>query len=204
MKKLFLTMAVAAMTAGVLTSCGSKAATAADEGEALKAKIENCSNPDSLKVYVEQAKEYAKKLEAEGKGQDAEAYLDEIIPAVKAKDASVASYFEELKDKAADEVNNVKEGVDSVATSAVDAAKEAGENVKEAGENAVNSAKEAAANAVDAAKEKVANAADAAKEKAANAVDAAKEKATNAADAAKEKASNAAQKEADKVKNLLK
>lgn len=186
-------MAMAFMVAGVMTSCGSNATKeGTDEGEALKAKIENCSDPDSLKIYVEQARDYATKLEAEGKGSEAEAYLNELLPAVQQKDPSVATYFEELKSKAKEEIQEAKEGVDSVANSVADKAKEAGENVKEAGENAVNAAKEAGANAVDAAKEK-----------GAAAVDAAKEKGAAAVDKTKEKASEAVQKGADKVKNLL-
>lgn len=194
MKKLFLSMAVALMTAGALTSCGSKAATeGADEGEALKVKIENCSDPDSLRMYVEQAQEYAQKLEAEGKGEEAEAYLNKLLPTVQEKDPSVASYFEDLKAKAKEEVTEVKNDVDSVANSAVEGVKEAGENVKEAGENAVNAAKEAGANAVNSAKEK-----------GAETVDAAKNAGSNAVEKGKEKASDAVQKGADKVKNLLK
>ena len=194
MKKLFLSMAVALMTAGALTSCGSKAATeGADEGEALKMKIENCSDPDSLRIYVEQAQEYAQKLETEGKGVEAEAYINTLMPTVQKKDPSVASYFQELKAKAKEEVKEVKDGVDSVANSAVEGAKEVGENVKEAGENAVNTAKEAGANAVNSAKEK-----------GAEAVDAAKNAGTNAVEKGKEKASDAVQKGADNVKKLLK
>lgn len=183
MKKLFLSMAVALMTAGVLTSCGSKAVTeATDEGEALKVKIENCTDPDSLKMYVEQAQEYAQKLEAEGKGEEAEAYLTTLLPTLQEKDPSVASYFEELKAKAKEEVKDAKEGVDSLANSAVEGVKETGENIKEAGENAVN----------------------AAKEKGSEVVDAAKNAGTNAVDKGKEKAADAVQKGADKVKNILK
>lgn len=194
MKKLFLSMAVALMTAGVLTSCGSKAVTeATDEGEALKVKIENCTDPDSLKMYVEQAQEYAQKLEAEGKGEEAEAYLTTLLPTLQEKDPSVASYFEELKAKAKEEVKDAKEGVDSLANSAVEGVKETGENIKEAGENAVNAAKEAGANAVNAAKEK-----------GSEVVDAAKNAGTNAVDKGKEKAADAVQKGADKVKNILK
>ena len=35
---------------------------AKDEGADLKAKIESCTNPDSMKVYVQQAQAYAEKL----------------------------------------------------------------------------------------------------------------------------------------------
>lgn len=194
MKKLFLSMAAALLAASALTSCGSKATTeAADEGDALKAKIENCTDSDSLRIYVDQAQEYARKLEAEGKGAEAEAYLNALVPTIQEKDPSVASYFEELKAKAKEEVNAAKEGADSIANAAVDNVKEAGENVKEAGENAVDAAKEAGKNAVNSAKEK-------GKE----AVDAARNAGANAVEKGKEKTSEAVQKGADKVKDLLK
>lgn len=54
-------LAVALVATMVFASCSSTQK-AKDEGADLKAKIENCSNPDSLKVYVEQAKAYADKL----------------------------------------------------------------------------------------------------------------------------------------------
>ncbi len=183
MKKVFMTLAIAAMAIGSLTSCGSKAAReGSDEGEALKAKIENCTNPDSLKMYVEQAQEYASKLEAEGKGVEAEAYLNKIAPVVKEKDPSVASYFEELKTKAKEEVTEAKEKADSVASDVADKGAAAVDSVKNAGKNAVEATKKAGAAAVDGAKDKGAA----------------------AVEKGKEKVSDAAQKGADKVKDLLK
>ena len=183
MKKLFLTLAVAAMTAGALSSCGSKAAReGSDEGEALKAKIENCSDPDSLKIYLDEARAYAEKLESEGKGTEAEAYLNKIVPVVQEKDPSLSTYFEELKSKAKEEVTEAKEAVDSVADAAKDKGKELTDSVKSKGAAAVN----------------------AAKEKGAAAVDATKQKAADAVEKGKEKVSDAAQKGADKVKDLLK
>ena len=183
MKKLFVTLAVAAMAIGSLTSCGSKATReAADEGEALKAKIENCTDPDSLNIYLVEAQTYAQKLEAEGKGAEAEAYLNKIVPVVEQKDPTMSTYFEELKNKAKEEVADAKEAVDSVAGAAADKGKELTDSVKSKGAAAVN----------------------AAKEKGAAVVDATKQKTTEAVEKGKEKVSDAAQKGADKVKDLLK
>ena len=78
MKKLFFSsLAVAAV---LMTACSSKTTEkeATDEGAAIKAKIENCSDPDSLKIYVQQAKDYAAKLEKEGNDTAAQAYLNEV------------------------------------------------------------------------------------------------------------------------------
>lgn len=187
MKKLFLTFAVAAMAIGSLASCASKAEReGSDEGEALKAKIENCTDPDSLKMYIDEAQTYAQKLEAEGKGAEAEAYLNKLVPVVEKKDPSVGSYFEELKNKAKEEVASAKEAADSVAN----AAKDKG---KEIADSAASKAGQAAGQAVDAVKD-AGNAA----------VDAAKQKTSDAVSKGKDAVSDAAQKGADKVKNLLK
>lgn len=178
-----MTLAIAAAAVGSLTSCGSKAAReGSDEGEALKAKIENCTDPDSLKIYVEQAQTYAQKLEAEGKGEEAEAYLNKIVPVVQKKDPSVATYFEELKTKAGEEVTEAKEAVDSVAGAVKDKSAAVVDSVKNAGANAVEGVKKAGSDAVEAAKEKSAA----------------------AVQKGKEKVSDAAQQGADKVKDLLK
>lgn len=187
MKKLFLTLAVAAMAVGSLASCASKAEReAGDEGEALKAKIENCTDPDSLKIYIDEAQTYAQKLEAEGKGEEAEAYLNKLVPVVEKKDPSVSSYFQELKEKAKEEVKDAKEAADSVANAAADKGKEAVDSVKSKAGQAVDAAKTAAQNAGSAA------------------VDATKKAANDAVNKGKDAVSDAAQKGADKVKDLLK
>lgn len=174
MKKMYL--AVALVATMVFASCSSTQK-AKDEGADLKAKIENCSNPDSLKVYVEQAKAYADKLVSEGKDKEAEAYLQEVAPVVAAKDPSATSVLDKIKAEA-----------DSMVGGASDAVKAAGDSVA------------SAANAVgDAVSDKV----DAAKDAASQAADDAKAKAAKAADDAKTKAADAAQQAADKVKNAL-
>ncbi len=147
-----MTLTIAAAAIGSLTSCGSKAAReGSDEGEALKAKIENCTDPDSLKIYVEQAQTYAQKLEAEGKGKEAEAYLNKIVPVVQKKDPSVATYFEELKTKACE----AKEAVDSVAGAVKDKSAAVVDSVKNAGANAVEGVKNAGSDAAQQGADKV-------------------------------------------------
>lgn len=183
MKKLFLTFAVAAMAIGSLASCASKAEKeGADEGEALKAKIENCQDPDSLKMYLEEAQTYAQKLEAQGKGEEAEAYLNKLVPVVEQKDPSVSSYFEELKSKAKEEVTDAKEAADSVAEAAKDKGKEIADSAASKAGKAVEAVKDAGSSAVEAVKEKT----------------------TETVNKGKEAVSDAAQKGVDKVKNILK
>lgn len=171
MKKLFLSLAV--LAAVTMVSCGSSEKKAQDEGAAIKAKIENCTNPDSLKIYVQQAQDYAAKLVSEGKDEAANAYLQEVAPAVEAKDAAAASVFTQLEQKA---------------DSAVVAAKDAAKEIADSASSKVEAAKDATKDAVEAAKDKASDVASSAKDKAS-------EVAGNAADAVKAGA--------DKVKGAL-
>ncbi|MCM1356073.1 MAG: hypothetical protein NC212_06685 [Staphylococcus sp.] len=160
MKKLFLSIAVLAATC--MISCSSEKK-AEDKGAELKAKIENCTNPDSLKIYVDQAKEYADKLIKEGKDADAETFINEIAPAVKAKDPVAAVTFAglDLKAKADSAFEVVKDAADSTKTAVSDKVSDAKEAVSEKAEDV----KDATKSAVDAAKTKTAEAAQAGADK---------------------------------------
>lgn len=175
MKKILLSIAVVFALGATAVSCGSKATETADS---LKSKITNCSNPDSLKLYVEQAKAYADKLVAEGKVDEAREFMAKIEPVVNEKVPALAGTL-----------STVENVLDKVGDSAADKA----EDAKNSAAAAVDSAKSAAGNAVEAVKDKTAETVDAAKEKTAAAVE-----------SAKEATSDAAQKGADKVKELLK
>ena len=175
MKKLFLSFAVLAAVAA--TSCGTSEKKAEDEGAAIKAKIENCTNPDSLKVYVNQAKEYAAKLVKDGDDKAAQAYLDEVAPAIQAKDPSATDIFSNLKEKADSAVTDAKNAVDSAAT-------KTGEAVK---------------GAVDATKEKTSEVVEAGKDRASEVGKAVSDKASEV----KQKTADAVQSGADKVKEAL-
>lgn len=181
MKKLILGVAV--LAAMLTASCGSTEKKAEDEGATLKAKIENCTDPDSMKVYVKQAQEYADKLVKEGKDDAANAFMDEVVPAVQAKDPVAAASFAELK---------AKEAVDSLA----EVAKEKAAEVSDSVSSKVGQAKDAVKDAASSAKDKVAETASAAK-------DAATQKATEAAASVKEKTANAVQQGADKLKDAI-
>lgn len=184
MKKMFLTMGAAALALVGAVSCSSKSSVkdAEDEGALLKARIENCTDTDSLRIYVEQAREYAWKLESEGKGAEAKAYLDEVAPVVEKKDPAVVSYFEELKEKAKEDFEEAKDAVGDAADATKDKTQELVDSVKSKGAAAV----------------------DAVKDKGEAAVDVTKKKTEAAVEKGKEKVSDAAQKGADKVKDLLK
>jgi hypothetical protein len=197
MKKLILPfLAVAALA---MTSCSSKSAEATDEtvdeGAALKAKIENCTDPDSLQAYVQQAAEYAATLDPEA----AQAYVSEVVTVVSSNGTaatSSVSFLEALKAFADSTtcatIDNVT-GVKSAAETAVESTVEAG---KDAAQAAVDNAKAQAVNAATDAAAKADAAAQAAKTAATNA-------ANTAADNAKTKAANAIQSAADKAKNAL-
>lgn len=154
MKKLILSIAV--LGAVMMASCSAEKK-AEDKGEAIKAKIENCQDSDSLKMYVKEAQEYAEQLVKEGKDQAATDFLNVVTPVVQAKDPVAAIGFKglELEAKADSAVEAAKESAKEVAESAKDVAKSA----KDAAADKVSDVKDAAANSVDAAKTKVADAA---------------------------------------------
>lgn len=158
MKKLILSFAV--LTALMSVSCSSEKR-AEDEGATLKAKIENCTDPDSMKIYVQQAQEYADKLVKDGKDDAANAFMQEVVPAVQAKDPAAAAGFAELK---------AKEAVDSLEAAAKDKAKEVSDSVSAKVGAAKDAVKDAASDAASTVKDKASDAVSTAKEKTANAV----------------------------------
>ena len=170
MKKLLLSIAVVAALCAATASCGKSA----DSTASMKSKIENCTNTDSLRAYVEQAKAYADKLVAEGKVDEARKYLAELEPVVKSKAPALSGAL-----------STVESTLDKVNANAYAKAAEA---------------KNSAAAAVDSAKSAVGSAAEAVKDKAADVASAVKEKTQDV----KEGAADAAQKGADKVKDILK
>ena len=196
MKKLVLTAIVALALAA--TSCGSKTSEQVSASD-MKTKIENCTNPDSLKVYVDQAKDYAKKLVDEGKVDEAQKYLDQIEPVVKDKAPALSSTF--------DAVNTALGKVKAVAGDKFDDAKEAasvaGDSVSSAASNAVEGVKEAAGDAVQNAKDAAGDAAQKAKDATVDAANKAKDATVDAAQKAKDATTDAAEKAKEKVKDLF-
>lgn len=176
---IFASLAVAAVA---LTSCSSSASKAAkEEATDFKAKIENCNNPDSIGIYVEQAREYADKLVKEGKVEEAKKYLADIQPVVEKKAPSLSSAFA-----------SVKAAVDKIPSAADSVKNDAADKAKEAGQAAVDSVKSAASNAAQTVSDK-----------AGEAVDKTKDAASKAADKVADKASEVADKTKDKVNSLL-
>lgn len=196
MKKLVLTAIVAFALAA--TSCGSKTSEQVSTSD-MKTKIENCTNPDSLKVYVDQAKDYAKKLVDEGKIDEAQKYLDQIEPVVKEKAPALSSTF--------DAVNTALGKVEEVAYDKFDKAKEAasvaGDSVSSAASNAAEGVKEAAGDAVEKAKDATEDAAQKAKDATVDAAKKAKDATVDAAHKAKDATEDAAEKAKEKVKDLF-
>ncbi len=151
MKKLIFSLAIAGMA--FMASCSSEKK-AEDKGAELKAKIENCTNPDSLNVYFQEIQEYAAKLVEEGKDEAATTFLNEVISAVAAKNPAAAESLKAL---------DLKAQADSVIDATKDAAKNLADSATQVVNDQVEAAKDAAAqtanDAVDAAKEKAADAA---------------------------------------------
>lgn len=166
MKKLFMIAAVAATV--LLGACSKKADSSEESGNALKSKIENCTNPDSLKVYVNDIQAYAQKLVNEGKVAEAKQYLDQVLPIVKEKAPQLASTLEAisatvekipgqavdgLKEAAGNAVDTVGARVDAAKEAVTNKATEAVEDAKEAAGNVVNNVKNGAVDAATGAAE---------------------------------------------------
>lgn len=160
MKKILLPVALVAMM--VLGACNGKtASTTGDTAADFKSKIENCTNTDSIQVYVTQAKDYIQKLVDEGKIDEAKKYLAEIEPVVQEKAPKFAAAFE-----------TVKTFVDKVPTT---------------GENVADQAKDAVSAAGDSVAAVASDAKDAVVDKAADITKAVGDKATEVTEAAKDK-----------------
>ena len=82
MKKVIFSVAVVATM--VFAACSGEKKVQ-DEASSMQSKIENCTNPDSLKAYAAQAQAYYQKLVAEGKVDEAKAFLDKVEPTIKEK-----------------------------------------------------------------------------------------------------------------------
>lgn len=161
-----------AVSAVVMTSCSSKTTEneARDEGDEIKAKIENCTNSDSLRIYVKQAQDYAAKLVKEGNDTAAQAYLNEVAPVVRTKDPTAATLFDTLEAKADSTVSAAVEKADSLKENVADAAKAKVEEGKEKVSQAASDVKGKASDAVESAKQKTADAAQSAADKVKNAL----------------------------------
>lgn len=180
MKKILYAVPVAAFV--MLASCGQqkdsgsvttseKSSSTAESAASVVNNIENCTDPDSLKAFVEAAQAHAARLDAEGKIDSARAYLSAVIPAVVKKDPSLADRFNAIKEKVAETYDSVagrtgtvvdsikskgsavyestKEAVGDAAGEVKDKAGEVAGNVGEAVNGAVDKAGEVAREGVD-------------------------------------------------------
>lgn len=167
MKKILLMVAVAAVA--VLGACsGGKESKAVEANEnAVISKLQSCTNPDSLSVYVDQAKAYAQKLVNEGKVDEAKAYLDKITPVVQEKAPALVSTLETVKSAINKLPGVVTDSTKSTVATVADSIAAKGEDLKDAtvkgATDVYNSAKEKGAQGIEAAKQGVSDAADHAK-----------------------------------------
>ena len=122
MKKVIFSVAVVATM--VFAACSGEKKVQ-DEASSMQSKIENCTNPDSLKAYAAQAQAYYQKLVAEGKVDEAKAFLDKVEPTIKEKVPSLAGAFETLKS-----------GVDALPGKVDDAASAVGDSISAAADQA--------------------------------------------------------------------
>ena len=174
MKKVIFSVAVVATM--VFAACSGEKKVQ-DEASSMQSKIENCTNPDSLKAYAAQAQAYYQKLVAEGKVDEAKAFLDKGDPTIKEKVPSLAGAFETLKS-----------GVDALPGKVDDAASAAGDSISAAADQAQQAVADKAAETKAAAESKA---------------DEVKAKAADKAEEIKGKAADAVQQGADKLKDAL-
>ena len=211
MKKLLLGAAVVAVT--MLASCSGSSDNKAQSTSDFKTKIENCTNPDSLTVYVEQAKAYAQKLVSEGKVEEAKKYIDRIEPVVKEKAPGLAGTFETVKkalakvpgavaDKAADVKDAVSDKTEDIVDAVGDKTKEITSAVKDKANDAVEAVADKASDLKDAAGEKATEVKDAIKDKASDVKEAVKDKASDVKEAVKDKTSDIKDAVKDKVDDV--
>lgn len=192
MKALFLSVMVAVASAAMINCAGGTEKSVQTEETTISSKIKNASNPDSLKVYVDQAKEYAQKLIKEGKAKEAQEFLDKITPVVQEKAPALTGTLE-----------TVKSALEKLPGTAASDAKGALDDAKAEGQEAVDKAKDAAGDAVQGVKDKATEARDKAQQKVDEAKDKAQQKADEAKDKAREKADEAKEKARNAVNNLF-
>lgn len=174
-----LILAIALIAGLSVTSCSKTDKAADEQANDFKSKIENCTNPDSIAMYVDQAQAYAQKLADEGKIDEAKKYLADIQPIVEEKAPKLAGTFNVVKDA----LDKLPVKADSLKNVAVDTLKSVG------------------ANAVDSAKTAIANMANESVEGAKSAVNAKADELNDKATDAVNKAEDSAK---DKLNNLLK
>ena len=179
MRKLILSVAVA--TVALMVACTGKQQADTEDG-GIMAKIENCTNTDSLKAYVDQAKAYAQTLVSEGKIEQAKEFLAKIEPVVKQKAPALATML-------------------TSAESALDKVESA---VGETADSTKQAVTDSVGNKIDAAKQTISNKASATVDKATDAVENAAGKASDAVGKAADKTADAVNKATDAVKDKLK
>lgn len=186
MKKIIF--AVAVVLAAVSVGCSGNSAAVQENERDLKVKIENCTNQDSLNVYIEQAQKYAKALADSGKTKEARRYMEELTPVVEKK-------APEMKSKWAAAVENVKDFTMSTADSVAAKSTEVLDSVKAKGADAADAVADRADKVIDGTKDVAGKAVDGTKKVAGTVADKTKE----GAEAVKE----GTKKAVDKSKDLL-
>lgn len=182
MKKLVFAAAVlAALSLGACSGAKDSDATKSEES-AIMHKIENCTNADSLSVYVGEAKAYAEKLVKEGKVDEAKKYLDKITPVVDMYAPSFSSSITAVKNV----IDKIPAGTTDAAAALEAAQDSAQATLSDTVAGAVDAVKAAGAQAVEDAKQKTADFAGKAVDKTSDAVNKAAEKTADKVNDAKD------------------
>jgi len=145
--KRILPAALLAMCA-IASGCSGNNSKTACDGESLKSKIENCTDRDSLTMYVKQAKSHAERLIKTGKADEARKYIDDVTPAVEKQSPT-------LRDEWARAVRSIGLATESTADSIGSKAAAAADSVKSKTGDAAKKVKEKSAEIYDDAKDGV-------------------------------------------------
>ena len=166
MKKIIY--AVAVVLAALSVGCSGNSATVQDNERELKAKIENCTNQDSIEVYIEQAKQYAQSLADSGKTEEARRYMAELTPVVEKKAPDLKSKWTAAVDGVKDFTVSTADTVAARSTEVFDSVKAKSSDAKDAvtdrAEKVIDGTKDVAGKAVEGTKNVAGKVADKTKE----------------------------------------
>ena len=140
-KTLLLISSASIVMTMATASCAGPRNESPSKGETLKARIESCTDPDSIKSYLQQAEEYAIELKNAGKSDEYETYVSELAAAARSKDIDSSTRLDSLA-ASSDSIaaKAIKTATDTVAAKV----EGSGADIERAATDALRKAKETA------------------------------------------------------------
>jgi len=156
MKKLLIAVVIAAAT--MTGACSDKTAKTNCAEASLKTRIENCTNEDSLAIYLCMARDHARALVNEGKTDEARKYMDDLTPAFEKHRSSIKSQWKDALASIAKATDTTTDSIKAKSEAVKDAAAEKVDELKDAASEKFDKAKEGTKKAVNSAVENTQNA----------------------------------------------